>query len=83
MALIPDYYEQGVKDYLTHYQDLHSMCENPFEGIIELLDYAKSKNVKLALVTGKGERSTEITLDVFGIRSYFDIIETARRWRTL
>jgi phosphoglycolate phosphatase-like HAD superfamily hydrolase len=75
-ALIPTQYEQGIEDYLKHYRDLHAMCASPFEGIIEVFEYAKDRNVHLALVTGKGERSTEITLAVFGIRSYFDVIET-------
>jgi phosphoglycolate phosphatase/pyrophosphatase PpaX len=75
-ALIPDHYEQGVEDYLTSYRDLHAMCEAPFEGIIEVLELAKNRNVRLAMVTGKGERSTVITLEMYGIRSYFDIIET-------
>ncbi|MBD0379888.1 HAD family hydrolase [Paenibacillus sedimenti] len=75
-ALIPDYYEQGVEDYLKHYRDLHMMCEAPFDGIVEVIEFAKNKNVRLAMVTGKGERSTEVTLEVFGLRSYFDIIET-------
>lgn len=75
-ALIPEYYEQGVEDYLRHYRDLHAMCDAPFEGIREVLDYAKAQNIRLALVTGKGERSTKITLDIFGICSYFKAIET-------
>lgn len=75
-ALIPDYYEQGIEDYLRHYRGLHPMCAAPFEGMKEVLDYAKDQNIRLALVTGKGERSTEITLDIFGIRSYFEAIET-------
>lgn len=75
-ALIPDYYEQGIEDYLRHYRDLHIMCAAPFEGIKEILDYAKDRSIRLALVTGKGERSTKITLDMFGIRSYFEAIET-------
>lgn len=75
-AMIPDFYEQGVEDYLTNYRDLHMICEAPFAGIIDIFELAKNRNVHLAMVTGKGERSTEITLAVFGIRSYFDIIET-------
>lgn len=75
-ALIPDYYEQGIEDYIRHYQDLHTMCADPFEGMREVLDYAKDKQIRLALVTGKGERSAKITLDLFGIGSYFEVIET-------
>ncbi|GGF95650.1 phosphoglycolate phosphatase [Paenibacillus albidus] len=75
-ALIPARYDQGIEDYLKHYRELHGMCAAPFEGMIEVLDYAKNRNVRLAMVTGKGARSAEVTLDIFGIRSYFDLIET-------
>ncbi|WP_248927726.1 HAD family hydrolase [Paenibacillus hamazuiensis] len=75
-ALIPAQYERGIEDYLRHYRDMHAMCSAPFEGMTEVLDYAKDRNVRLALVTGKGWRSTEMTLDIFDIRSYFDVIET-------
>lgn len=75
-ALIPEHFDQGIKDYFKYYRDLHNMCDAPFDGIIEILELAKKRNVRLAMVTGKGEQSTEITLSVFGIRSYFEIIET-------
>ncbi|WP_199619529.1 HAD family hydrolase [Paenibacillus alkalitolerans] len=75
-ALIPDHFDEGIEDYIKYYSDLHVMCEAPFDGIIEVLEFAKNRNVHLAMVTGKGERSTEITLSVYGIRSYFEIIET-------
>lgn len=76
LALIPHRYEQGVADYLFHYRNLHGLCAQPFEGMLEILQYIKSKGLRIALVTGKGERSTEITLDVFRIKHFFDAIET-------
>ncbi len=75
-ALIPDHYERGLTNYLIYYQKLHSMCPAPFDGLIQIFDDAKKQHVRLALVTGKGARSAEITLQVFGIASYFDAIET-------
>ncbi len=75
-ALIPEHFDQGIRDYIRYYCDLHRICDSPFDGIIEVLEFAKKRNVRLAMVTGKGEQSTEITLSVFGIRSYFELIET-------
>lgn len=75
-ALIPDCYEQGIASYLHHYRNLHSMCAAPFEGMVEVLNYAKSRNVRLALVTGKGIHSTAITLARFELQSYFEAVET-------
>nr|WP_221401516.1 HAD hydrolase-like protein [Paenibacillus phyllosphaerae] len=75
-ALIPEHEEQGVEDYLIHYRKLHPMCEKPFEGMIDIIELAKAKGLRLAMVTGKGARSTEITLEIFGMREYFEVIET-------
>jgi phosphoglycolate phosphatase-like HAD superfamily hydrolase len=76
MALAPDHYDQGVADYLQHYQDFHSMCPAPFEGIINLLDLLKEKGTRIAMVTGKGKHSTAISLSQFGLTSYFELVET-------
>lgn len=76
MSLIPDNYEEGVSKYLYHYEHLHEMCPKPFEGIIDLLNTLKNKNVRLAMVTGKGKFSTKISLQKFGITLFFEIIET-------
>lgn len=75
-ALIPAHYEQGMEDYLRHYRELHGMCTAPFEGMREVLEDARGKGVRLALVTGKGARSTDITLEQFGLRDDFEVIET-------
>lgn len=76
MALVPDYYEQGISDYLTFYKDLHSMCPLPFEGMEEILATLKSKGVRIAMVTGKGKHSTDISLSQFRLSHYFEEIET-------
>jgi len=52
------------------------MCPIPFDGIIEILDYLKDNGNKMALVTGKGYDTAQITLDKFGIKHYFQHIET-------
>ncbi|MFE7084237.1 HAD family hydrolase [Priestia megaterium] len=75
-ALIPEHYDKGVEDYIMHYRDLHAMCEAPFEGIVDLLEWAKEQKIHLAMVTGKGKRSTEITLEKYGLQSHFERIET-------
>ncbi|MBB6733255.1 HAD family hydrolase [Cohnella zeiphila] len=75
-ALIPEHEERGVEDYLAHYRGLHAMCEAPFDGMKEILELARSRGARLAMVTGKGARSAVITLDVFGIREFFEIVET-------
>lgn len=75
-ALLPDRYDEGVSRYFSHYKELHAMCPEPFEGMRDILEEARQKGIRLALITGKTARGTAITLSQFGINSYFDWIET-------
>jgi phosphoglycolate phosphatase/pyrophosphatase PpaX len=76
MALAPLHYDAGLKGYLQQYEQLHSMCPDPFEGMRELLYQLKSKSCRVAMVTGKGKYSTLITLQAFNLLDVFEIIET-------
>jgi phosphoglycolate phosphatase/pyrophosphatase PpaX len=76
MALAPDYYEQGVADYLAHYTSLHHMCSTPFDGIIPLLKQLKEKGIRTAMVTGKGRKSALVSLKKFELLPYFELLET-------
>lgn len=75
-ALIPEHYEQGLERYLQHYATLHDRCPQPFDGLVPILNYLRSNRIYVAMVTGKGARSTKITLDKFGIHALFDLVET-------
>lgn len=74
--LIPRHEEAGVKSYLAHYEQLHYTCPEPFQGIKELLRTLKNKGIQLAMVTGKGEHSTKISLEQFALTQYFEVLET-------
>ena len=76
MALAPDFYENGVQDYLNYYETLHHLCPVAFEGIAELLLLLQSRHVRLAMVTGKGRLSTGISLKKFELTDFFELIET-------
>lgn len=76
MKLAPDHYEQGVADYLAYYKAFHDMCPTAFDGIPELLAMLNAGGVALAMVTGKGPASTQITLSQFRLAEYFRAIET-------
>jgi phosphoglycolate phosphatase-like HAD superfamily hydrolase len=76
MALAPDHYKEGVAAYLHLYAELHNMCPAPFEGMPEILQKLKQKNVPVAMVTGKGKHSTAISLQYFSLTGYFSVIET-------
>ena len=76
MALAPEAYDQGVADYLMHYQAYHDMCPAPFDGVKELLDSLQNKGVRIAMVTGKGKSSADVSIEKFGLSHYFEFIET-------
>jgi len=56
--------------YRTH----HRVLAGLHPGIEDVLQYLKSKGVRLAVFTGKGKRTTDITLSALGLSDYFDLI---------
>ena len=66
MALAPNHYDKGVSDYLYYYENLHEMCPVPFDGIKDVLQTLKNKGIRIAMVTGKGKDSTDISLRIYG-----------------
>ncbi len=71
--------EKCLRDYLRYYEELHQAVTEPFEGIKELLSDLKKEGFLLALVTGKGRHTLEISMRVMGLNGYFDEI----RWGCL
>ncbi|MDR0711990.1 MAG: HAD family hydrolase [Prevotellaceae bacterium] len=71
-----EHWEEALRDFYVRYKALHVACTSPFEGVKELLRELKARNVLVALVTGKGKYSCQITLEQFGMESCFDCIET-------
>lgn len=73
--LFPDRYDEAVELFIKSYRELHDMAPQPFDGVAELLEYLKSKGIKNTIVTGKGMRTLNITLEKYGIAHYFDLME--------
>lgn len=73
--LPPERYDEGLAGYLDQYRKLHDRCRKPFAGITELIRELKRRDVKVALVTGKGRLSLEITLEILGLHDIFEAIE--------
>lgn len=68
-------YEKAATDFLQHYKALHTMCPKAFDGITDLLETLKSKSIYLAIASGKGKESSEMSLERFGITSFFTIVK--------
>jgi phosphoglycolate phosphatase/pyrophosphatase PpaX len=80
--LVPDHAEECVKRFLEQYHLLHrSLCPQPFDGIRELFDELKTRKIYIALVTGKGSKSLQITLEIFGLEHVFDAVEAGSPYR--
>lgn len=63
-------------DLYSFYTINHNAMASLHAGIEELLVFLKAHGVKLAIFTGKGKRTTDITLRTLNIIQYFDIIVT-------
>lgn len=74
--LVPDQWEDCSETYFEAYEKAHQKCRKPFPGIEKALITFKKHGLKLGIATGKGIRSTEITLRILDITKYFDEIET-------
>jgi len=71
--LFPDDYAEVVADYMAYYAENHAGVAL-YEGMRETLDELKGRDVFLSVFTGKGRRTTEITLEKLGVLEIFDSI---------
>ncbi len=69
-------WQKALDDYYLLYEQLHDMCPVPFVGAIELIESLKKRGCLVALVTGKGSVSCDISLQKYGISELFDAVET-------
>lgn len=58
--------------YNLHREKHPELCPDVFEGIRDFLDFLKSKNIKMALLTGRSETTAQISMDFLKIGHYFD-----------
>jgi len=73
--LVPERWESCMRSYLEAYERLHEDYAGPFPGLEQALALLQERGVRMAIVTGKGAGSAEISLRHLGIARYFDMIE--------
>ncbi len=71
-----EHIRQAMSDYYSFYQGEHGKLALLYPGIREILEFLRSMQVRIALFTGKGRKTTDITLEQFGISSYFEVTMT-------
>lgn len=68
--------DKAMEDYLAYYRQRHDELAQLYPGILDLLIWLKNRGVSLALFTGKGIHTTTITMEMFGLKPYFDFVVT-------
>jgi phosphoglycolate phosphatase-like HAD superfamily hydrolase len=71
--LIPDRWESCFADYLQEYRRHHPT--RPFTGIEQALKLLRDKGIRLAIGTGKGHSSLMASLEITGLKPYFELLE--------
>lgn len=71
-AVVGQNWESAIEDFYDQYESLHNEVTSAFPGILNLLTFLKKKNIVVALITGKGERSCSISLEKLGLSRLFD-----------
>lgn len=71
VALGDPAWEPAWEQYLDDYRDRHDLCPTPFPGVTALVERLHGCGCRLGLVTGKTATTAAISLDVFGLTSYF------------
>ncbi len=71
--LLPNSWQNALEYYLNEYELVHQES-NPFPGIDTALKLLKEKRIRSAIVSGKGPGSMNISLELSGLRDFFEII---------
>ncbi len=72
--MMKENFEDAKKDYYAFYAEQHNRMADIYPGMKELIITLKERGALLSIYTGKGRRSSEITLTEIGVYDYFDMI---------
>lgn len=74
----PEETERAISFFREYYNGMGGRLENSvYPGIEDMLSGLKAAGKKLIIATSKGLRGTEMVLEHFGLRKYFDVLATA------
>jgi HAD superfamily hydrolase (TIGR01549 family) len=66
--------DEAMDELCMYYREHHSAMAELHAGISSVLNLLKDRGTRLAVFTGKGSRTANITLEEFGIAGFFDCI---------
>ena len=70
--LVPGHGAEALPGFFAAYEELHSLVQAPFDGVLDLLADLKNRGIILILITGKCHETMEITARRLGLAPYFD-----------
>jgi pyrophosphatase PpaX len=70
----PAQQDTAIDRYVSTYERQHRGLVELFEGISELLADAHAQGIRLAVVTGKSRATALMTLEILGVRDWFDVV---------
>lgn len=73
--LVPGRLSETLPVFLKFYEELHSSVQQPFTGIEQTLQWLRARQMPVAIVTGKGKFSAEISLRILGLERWVDCVE--------
>jgi pyrophosphatase PpaX len=68
--------EEAINNYYTYYEEIHSSLVEKNTDIYDLLNWLKSMDLKIGIVTGKARKSLDISMEKLDMGHMFDIIIT-------
>lgn len=80
-AVVKDCWKEALQNYYMLYEQLHTQCEAPFDGIVPLIERLKARGMIVSLITGKAEKSCRITLKRLGLEALFSDVMTGNEDR--
>lgn len=70
-AVVKDNWKLALQDFYFYYEKMHNSCNEPFSEVCDLIKYLKEKNIIVTLITGKGQKSCDISLKKLDMENYF------------
>ncbi len=70
-AVVKDNWKSALRDFYLYYEKMHDSCTTPFPQICDLIEYLKGKNILVPLITGKGQKSCDISLKKLELENCF------------
>ncbi|MFN7065112.1 MAG: HAD family hydrolase [Aquificaceae bacterium] len=66
--------EEAIGTFRGYYLREPVIYTKPFAGIVELLEFAKERGIKLAVITNKMEELSRVILESLGLIGYFSLL---------